>query len=119
MPSPTDPKNYVCASCGYRHLERPQRNATGGASHEICPSCGFESGYTDDEQDITFEQWRQQWVAKGLPWSSKGQAKPAGWNPMVDLHALLKRKRPVVPTHIMAKRSKKLSEKKAKASEQA
>jgi hypothetical protein len=118
MPSPKI-KYFPCACCGYRLLEQPQRNGSGGASHEICPSCGYESGYTDDELEMTFESWREQWVAKGLPWSSRGRSKPEDWNPMVDLHALLKRKRPVVPAHIMAKRAKKITQKETKKAEQA
>ena len=107
MSSNSDTKTYLCACCGYRLLELPQRNSAGGASHEICPSCGFESGYTDDELELSFENWREQWVSRGLPWSSKSQPKPEGWNPMSDLHSLLRRKRPIVPAHILAKRAKK------------
>ena len=46
---------------------------------------------------MTYEQWRERWVAAGLPWSSKGTVKPRLWNPMKDLHALKRRKRPVIP----------------------
>jgi hypothetical protein len=94
--------NQVCAVCGYRHLASPQRSASGGASHEICPSCGFESGHSDDVEGKTFEQWRADWVTKGLAWSSKGMAKPNDWNPMRDLHALLRRKRPVISQRVLA-----------------
>jgi len=87
----------ICCACGYRHLKLPQLSASGGASHEICPSCGFEPGFTDDEKGQTFEQWRAQWVAKGMAWFSSGQARPVDWNPVRDLHALLSRKRPVLP----------------------
>lgn len=88
---------HVCAACGWRHLEHPQRSASGGASHEICPACGFESGVTDDDLGITLEDWRQQWVAAGLQWASKGKPRPATWNPVAELRALLSRKRPVIP----------------------
>ena len=87
----------MCAVCGWRCLREPQRSASGGASHEICPSCGFESGYTDDEQGFTIEQWRTSWVKGGLQWSSSGIARPLNWNPVTTLHALLRRKRPVIP----------------------
>jgi hypothetical protein len=117
MPRLPASKKYTCAACGYRKLEFPQRNASGGASHEICPSCGFESGYTDDELEQTFETWRQEWVDKGLPWSSKGYAKPENWNPVKDLQALTKRRRPVVPAHILAKKAPRRSSTKKKAAE--
>lgn len=90
-------QQYTCAVCGWRHLHAPQRSSSGGASHELCPSCGFESGHSDDDENYTYEQWRERWVASGLPWSSKGTAKPRLWNPMKDLHALKRRKRPVIP----------------------
>ena len=89
--------NNVCAVCGWRHLQLPQRAASGGASHEICPACGFESGFTDDEQDFTYETWREQWVKSGFTWFSKGTPRPTPWNPMLNLRALLNRKRPVIP----------------------
>jgi hypothetical protein len=97
----------ICCACGYRHLTLPQLSASGGASHEICPSCGFEPGFTDDEQGHTFEQWRAQWVAKGMAWFSSGKPRPDDWNPMRDLHALLGRKRPVLPA-IRIKRAEEL-----------
>ena len=98
----TQTHNSVCAVCGYRHLASAQRTTTGGASHEICPSCGFESGYSDDVQGITFEQWRATWVSQGLQWFSKGTSKPKDWNPMRDIHSLMRRKRPVISARILA-----------------
>jgi hypothetical protein len=74
-------KSNTCAACGYPHLRAPQRSASGGASHEICPSCGFEPGYTDDDQEITPAAWGKQWKAKGSVWYSKGIPQPADWNP--------------------------------------
>jgi hypothetical protein len=97
----------TCAACGYRHLENPQRAPSGGASYEICPSCGFESGFTDDDQGISYEQWRERWVASGCRWFSASVSRPGGWNPLKDMHALLHRKRPVVPA-IRLKRAAEL-----------
>jgi hypothetical protein len=93
----TRPYGHTCAACGYRYLQLPQRAPSGGASHEICPACGFESGFTDDDQGISYEDWRERWVAEGCRWFSESKARPKRWNPMQDMHALLKRKRPVVP----------------------
>jgi hypothetical protein len=66
----------VCAACGFDQLRAPQRSRSGGASHEICPSCGFESGYTDDDQGITPQDWGKQWIAAGSKWFSKGIPQP-------------------------------------------
>jgi hypothetical protein len=87
----------TCAACGYRFLKLPQRAPSGGASHEICPACGFESGFTDDDQGITYEQWRERWVSSGCRWFSSSVNRPDVWNPMKDIHSMLHRKRPVVP----------------------
>jgi ribosomal protein L37E len=74
-------KTNTCAACGYPHLRAPQRSASGGASHEICPACGFEPGYTDDDQEITPAAWGRRWKANGSAWFSKGIPQPADWNP--------------------------------------
>ena len=105
-----DQGQNICAACGWRHLKEPQRAASGGASYEICPSCGFESGFTDDDQGISYEQWRAKWVEAGLQWSSKGLTRPVEWNPMVQLHALLKRKRPVIPAIRLRRAAEKRDE---------
>jgi hypothetical protein len=94
---------HLCATCGYRHLKLPQRTSSGGASHEICPACGFEPGYTDDDQNILPVQWREQWVTGGCQWFSKSKARPKVWNPVKELHSLLKRKRPVHPPVVLRK----------------
>ncbi len=98
-------QGHLCAVCGYRHLKQPQRTSSGGASHEICPSCGFEPGYTDDDQNITPAQWREQWVAGGCQWFSKGIQRPKSWNPIKELHSLMRRKRPVNPPVIRRERA--------------
>ena len=77
MPAKT--ASNICAACNYPHLRAPQRSSSGGASHEICPACGFEPGFTDDDQDITPTQWAKLWVKKGSPWFSKGISQPIDW----------------------------------------
>jgi hypothetical protein len=100
---------HTCAACGYRQLRYPQRSADGGASHEICPSCGFESGFTDDDQGLTHQDWRTKWVTNGMPWFGKGTERPTDWNPMQDLVALNRRKRPVIPQNRLRKAIDKVS----------
>jgi len=72
---------HTCTACGYDGLRAPQRSTSGGASHEICPACGFEPGFTDDDQNITAAQWKKQWQKNGGPWFSKGIARPKSWKP--------------------------------------
>lgn len=72
--------HHFCPVCGFPDLNEPPRSASGGGSYEICPSCGFQFGVDDDDKEITFEQWRAQWLAAGAKWSSQGIEKPAGWD---------------------------------------
>jgi hypothetical protein len=74
----------TCPICGYDHLKAPPYRETpkgGLGSLEICPSCGYQFGWSDHDQHITHDQWRQQWISKGMTWFSRGIKQPAGWNP--------------------------------------
>lgn len=71
--------NHVCPVCGYVHLKEMPRQRKDSASFEICPSCGFQFGVSDDDRGHTYESWRQDWIARGMPWSSR-QKPPADWN---------------------------------------
>ena len=77
-------ESYLCPVCGYDQLHDPPRSKTGGGSYEICPSCGFEFGVSDDDQGCTYATWREEWVSRGMPWSSV-MAHPADWNPSEQL----------------------------------
>jgi hypothetical protein len=35
----------------------------------------------DDDLGITYSQWRQDWIAAGMPWRSVGMERPPHWNP--------------------------------------
>jgi hypothetical protein len=78
---------YTCPACGYPELEEPPRSkVTGGGSYEICPSCGFEFGVTDDDRGYTYESWRGQWIARGMPWAHPdSDPPPNGWDPHAQL----------------------------------
>ena len=80
-------KNYVCPVCGYPNLEDPPR-LEGSPSEEICPSCFFQFGFDDDSEGYTYEQWRQAWIHKGMPWSGKADEEPDGWDPRDQLTRL-------------------------------
>jgi hypothetical protein len=72
-------KAYLCPVCGYDQLRDPPRSEAGG-SYEICPSCGFEFGVSDDDQGYTYAGWREKWVSCGMPWNSVTPT-PTNWNP--------------------------------------
>lgn len=58
---------------------------------EICPSCGFQFGVTDDDRGFTYDAWRKRWIARGMPWDSGGvESPPEGWDPRKQLRRLTK-----------------------------
>jgi hypothetical protein len=83
---------YTCPVCGYPDLAEPPRPPGGGGSYEICWSCGFQFGVTDEDRGYSYEAWRELWTERGMPWDSEGiRARPAGWDPARQLAALLGR----------------------------
>ena len=82
---------HICPCCGFPGLREPPRSASGGGSYEICPSCGFQFGVSDDDAGFTYAHWRTRWKARGLHWSSKGIAPPCGWNAASQMASLLAR----------------------------
>ena len=79
---------HTCPVCAYPKLAEPPRAKSGGGSYEICPSCGFEFGVSDDDLGHTHASWRKAWVAKGMKWSSRGTKQPAGWAPAAQVAAI-------------------------------
>jgi hypothetical protein len=84
---------HTCPVCGYPALDEPPRSPAGGGSYEICLSCGFEFGVTDDDEGHTYETSRQKWIDEGMQWYGT-ESQPAGWNPRDQLDRLLGKKRP-------------------------
>ena len=80
----------TCPACGYPALSEPPRSPTsGGGSYEICPSCGFEFGVTDGDRGLSYKQWRQRWIERGMPWDSAAiEPRPDGWDPLTQLQHL-------------------------------
>lgn len=79
---------HVCPVCGYPGLHDPPRSLrTGGASDEICPSCGFQFGFHDGDRGYTYEEWRRAWIIHGMPWSGT-EPPPPGWDPALQLKAV-------------------------------
>jgi hypothetical protein len=82
-------EGYQCPVCGWPRLHEPPRTEESGGSYEICPSCGFQFGVSDDDGGRTYEDWRREWVEAGMPWHSRGIKQPWGWDPRRQLQALL------------------------------
>jgi release factor glutamine methyltransferase len=77
---------YTCPVCGYPDLNEAPRMRGGGGSCEICYSCGFEYGVTDEDSGYSYDDWRGRWVRLGLPWTSAGiDPAPRGWDPVAQL----------------------------------
>ena len=74
---------FVCPACGFPDLDEPPRSPTGGSSYEICPSCGFEFGVTDDDLGYSYLEWRERWLGSGARWTHGDP--PAGWDPRAQL----------------------------------
>ena len=77
--------SHTCPVCGFPGLHEAPRSLTGGASFEMCPSCGFEFGVDDDDQSQSFASWRERWKQGGMKWSSKGTPQPKQWKPEAAL----------------------------------
>ena len=76
---------HTCPVCAYPTLREAPRSSSGGGSCEICPSCGFQFGVSDDDQGIAHAAWRKSWVTSGMKWNSKGIKPPKGWDPVAQL----------------------------------
>ncbi|MBP1988672.1 hypothetical protein [Paenibacillus eucommiae] len=73
-----------CLVCGNK-LESPQYTSDGKPMYNICPCCGFQSGFDDDDRGMTFEEYRKAWLSEGANWFNQ-KSKPSGW----ELKAQLK-----------------------------
>jgi hypothetical protein len=78
---------HTCLVCGFSELDVPQYNSHGEPMYNICPCCGFQSGYDDDDRGLTFEEFRKEWLDGGNNWFSSSTSKPLKW----DLKEQLKR----------------------------
>jgi hypothetical protein len=79
---------FMCPVCGFPDLTEPPRPSSGGGSYEICPSCSFQFGVSDDDRGFTYEGWRRHWIEEGMPWDREGSQPPAGWDPVQQLRAV-------------------------------
>lgn len=87
---PGEDDRYSCPVCGWPYLSEPPRLPAGGGSYEICWSCGFEYGVTDDDEGYFYRDWRDRWIEAGMPWTSAPyRPAPEGWDPQRQLDDLL------------------------------
>ncbi|MDX8363436.1 hypothetical protein [Cytobacillus sp. IB215316] len=80
----------TCPICGYDGLFEPAYDKHNYGSHEICPCCGFQYGYSDDHDGSSFEDYRKEWIEEGYNWYSNARRQPKNWNPKVQLEKVLK-----------------------------
>jgi len=71
----------ICPVCGYPDLEDNYR-------FEYCPCCVFQFNVTDHDKGFTYEQWRKEWISKGMLGMGKGKSPPSNWNPQKQLENL-------------------------------
>ncbi len=77
--------SHVCPVCGFPNLSEAPRSLSGGASHEICPSCGYEFGVDDDDRGTSHAAAREAWQSGGMQWASHSQPPPKSWKPDMQL----------------------------------
>jgi predicted RNA-binding Zn-ribbon protein involved in translation (DUF1610 family) len=89
-------EKFTCPVCGYSDLEEAPRSIGGGGSYENCPSCGFEFGWTDEDQGYDYSMWRAKWVSEGMPWDDIDEPPKPDWDPVAQLAALAASDEPIV-----------------------
>jgi hypothetical protein len=83
--------SHRCPVCGYSGLIEAPRSRNNVPSFEICSSCGFQFGVTDDDDEQSYVSWRDQWIRRGMPWFTKGlRPQPEPWDPQQQLDDLLR-----------------------------
>lgn len=78
----------ICPVCGYPELNTaPFYNGDplNSPSMDFCSCCAFQFGVTDLDKHFTYEQWREKWIADGMPWRGLGQKPPKNWDPRAQL----------------------------------
>ncbi len=81
-------EKHQCPVCGYPEL-KVKPYSFGLGSTEFCQCCGFQFGVTDDDYNVSHEEWRKVWVARGSPWFSIAQTAPDGWDSNTQLRSVV------------------------------
>lgn len=69
----------ICPVCGYNGLEEVPYDNDGNPSYEICDCCGYEFGFDDGSEGVSFEQYRRKWLDEGADWFNIS-LKPEKWD---------------------------------------
>lgn len=84
-----DSVRHTCPVCGFPDLAEAAYE-DGIPSQEICPSCGFQFGFTDGLHGESFESWRRRWMDQGMPWAgSPLDTPPPDWDPAGQVRAVV------------------------------
>lgn len=62
---------HVCPACGYQGLEEPPYDIYNNPSYEICSCCGFEFGFDDGSEGMSYQKYREKWIKDGAQWFTK------------------------------------------------
>lgn len=83
---------HVCPVCNFPALTEAPRSQSGAGSFELCPSCGFQFGVSDDDGGFTYARWRAAWKKSGMKWASQ-RTPPKNWDAAKQLEKLAGKKR--------------------------
>lgn len=72
-------KKYICLVCGFDGLTEPPYNEQGEPSYEICPCCGFEFGFDENNKADKYKTFRAKWISNGAVWFMP-KRKPKDWD---------------------------------------
>ncbi|QKS72323.1 hypothetical protein FLK61_37455 [Paenalkalicoccus suaedae] len=70
---------FICNVCGFDKLEWPQYLEDDEPNFVICDCCGFQSGYDDLDQGLTFDEYLDKWIKRGAIWVDESK-KPKKWS---------------------------------------
>jgi hypothetical protein len=84
---------YTCPTCGfpeltdppYRKNGKPDYSNEGEPSYDICDCCNYQFGRTDLDEEITFEEYRKEWIREGMKWDKGRTEPPKDWDPTKQL----------------------------------
>ena len=85
------PPRHFCLVCGYDGLRAAPIDENGIVNSEICPCCGYQFGYDDQQRGISYEAARNRWIGAGMPWFSQSVTKPRTWDGSAQLKRITRR----------------------------
>ena len=77
----------ICPVCGYNQLNEPPFDSFGYPSYEICACCGYEYGFDDESEGLSFSEYREKWINNGFKYRDEGE-KPKSWDKSMMLRQL-------------------------------